>query len=66
VVDLLGSSPSPTVLKLIFMEYKKQEPPKTFNGISVYLLRGQLAHYYMKDWTPEQIKEYEDWASENT
>ncbi len=48
------------------MEYKKQEPPKSFNGISVYLLRGQLAHYYMKDWTPEQIKEYEDWASENT
>ena len=44
------------------MNYKKTEPAKTFNGISVHLLRGALRNHYMKDWTPEQIKEYDDWA----
>ena len=45
---------------------KKPKPVKSFNGISVALLRGSLRKYYMKDWTEEQIKEYEDWASKNT
>ena len=45
------------------MDYKKAEPAKTFNGISVYLLRGALGSHYMKDWTPEQIQEYKDWVS---
>ena len=44
------------------MKYKKTEPAKTFNGISFYLLRCALRDHYMKDWTPEQIKEYDDWA----
>jgi hypothetical protein len=46
----------------------KQEPKpvKSFNGISVYLLRGALGPHYMKDWTKEQIKEYEDWVGRNT
>ncbi len=48
------------------MNYKKTEPAKSFNGISVYLLRGALGSHYMKDWTLEQIKEYEDWVSINT
>ena len=48
------------------MKYKETEPAKSFNGISVYLLRGALGSYYMKDWTPEQIKEYEDWVGINT
>ena len=48
------------------MKYKETEPAKSFNGISVYLLRGALGSYYMKDWTKEQIKEYEDWVSINT
>ena len=42
------------------------KPVKSFNGISVYLLRGALGPHYMKDWTQEQIKEYEDWVSTNT
>ena len=63
---LLGSIPSLAVLKIIFMKYKITEPAKSFNGISVYLLRGALRDYYTKDWTPEQIKEYEDWVSTNT
>ena len=40
---------------------KKQEPVKSFNGISVALLRGSLGKHYMNDWTEEQIKEYKDW-----
>ena len=38
-------------------------PVKSFNGISVVLLRGALGKSYMKDWTEEQVKEYEDWVS---
>ncbi len=45
---------------------KKPKPVKSFNGISVALLRGALGHHYMKDWTEEQIKEYKDWVSTNT
>ena len=48
------------------MVYKKTEPVKAFNGISVYLLGGALGSHYMKDWTPEQIKEYEDWVGINS
>ena len=45
----------------------KQEPKpvKSFNGISVALLRGALGYHYMKDWTEEQLKEYEDYLQED-
>ena len=42
---------------------QKPKPVKSFNGISVALLRGALGPGYMKDWTEEQIKEYKDWVS---
>ena len=45
---------------------KTHKPVKSFNGISVALLRGALGHHYMKDWTEEQIKEYKDWVSINS
>ena len=45
---------------------KTHKPVKSFNGISVTLLRGALGHHYMKDWTEEQIKEYKDWVSINS
>tara|TARA_B100000287_G_scaffold69722_1_gene61240 strand:- start:33 stop:377 length:345 start_codon:yes stop_codon:yes gene_type:complete len=45
---------------------KNDAQVKSFNGISVALLRGSLGKYYMKDWTEEQIKEYEDWVSINS
>ena len=45
---------------------QKREPVKSFNGISVYLLRGALGAGYMKDWTEEQIKEYKDWVDKNS
>ena len=41
---------------------KKQEPVKSFNGISVYLLRGALGPHYMKDWTEEQVAEYQEYV----
>ena len=40
---------------------KKPEPVKSFNGISVVLLRGALGKHYMKGWTKEQIIEYEEY-----
>ena len=40
-------------------------PVKSFNGISVVLLRGALGKSYMKDWTEEQVAEYENWVSTN-
>ena len=46
--------------------YRGGEPVKSINGISVTLLSGALGKYYMKDWTKEQVKEYEDWVSINT
>ena len=42
------------------------KPVKSFNGISVALLRGALGYHYMKDWTEEQIKEYKDWVGTNS
>ena len=41
---------------------KKPEPVKSFNGISVALLRGSLGQSYMKDWTEEQVNEYEEYV----
>jgi|TARA_B100001964_G_scaffold827_1_gene956 hypothetical protein len=34
---------------------------KSFNGISVDLLRGALGSGYRKDWTEEQINEWKDY-----
>ena len=48
------------------MTYKKTEPVKAFNGISVFLLGGALGPHYMKDLTSDQIKEYEDWKGSLT
>ena len=45
---------------------KNNAQVKSFNGISVVLLRGSLGPNYMKDWSEEQIKEYKDWASINS
>jgi len=44
-------------------EYNNKEI-KSFNGISVTLLRGTLGKHYRKDWTPEQLKEWEDYLKE--
>ena len=45
---------------------QEPKPVKSFNGISVVLLRGALGSNYMKDWTEEQVIEYEDWVGINS
>ena len=45
---------------------QKPKPVKSFNGISVALLGGSLGHHYMKDWTEEQVAEYEEWVGINS
>ena len=41
-------------------------PVKAINGISVTLLSGALGKHYMKDWSEEHKKEWEDWMSTNS
>ena len=38
-------------------------PVKSINGISVVLLRGALGPSYMKDWSEEHLKEWEEWKT---
>ena len=43
---------------------KNTDPPvHSINGISVYLLRGALGPHYMKDWSEEHVKEWEDYKN---
>jgi hypothetical protein len=37
---------------------------KSFNGISDSLLRGALGKSYRKDWTEQQLNEYEEYLKE--
>ena len=39
---------------------------KSFNGISVTLLKGALGPGYRKDWTEEQIKDWEDYERDTS
>ena len=67
VIGLVKSMDNPHLGKPEKAGDKNNLPPvKAFNGISVVLLRGALGSNYMKDWTEEQVKEYEDWVSTNT
>ena len=45
---------------------KNDAQVKSFNGISVVLLRGSLGPNYMKDWSEEQVAEYKEWVSINS
>ena len=64
VIGLVKSMDNPHLGKPEKAGDKNNLPPvKSFNGISVVLLRGALGKSYMKDWTEEQVKEYEDWVS---
>ena len=37
---------------------------KSFNGISVALLGGTLGKWYRRNWTEQQLKEYEEYLKE--
>ncbi len=64
VIELVKDMPNPHAPKLKPGE-KNNETVKSFNGISVVLLRGSLGPSYMKDWSEEQVAEYEEWVSNN-
>ena len=67
VIELVKGMDNPHLGKPEKAGDKNNLPPvKSFNGISVVLLRGALGKHYMKDWSEEQVKEYEDWVSSNT
>ena len=66
VIGLVKNMNNPHAGKPAKAGDKNNLPPvKSFNGISVVLLRGALGKSYMKDWTEEQVKEYEEWVSTN-
>ena len=66
VLEMVRAMPNPHLAKPAKAGDKNNLPPvKAFNGISVTLLRGALGPNYMKDWTEEQVKEYEEWVSTN-
>ncbi len=66
VIDLVKDIPNPHAPKLKPGEKNNLPPVKSFNGISVALLGGSLGHHYMKDWTEEQVAEYEEWVGINS
>ena len=62
VIDLVKDIPNPHAPKLKPGDKNNLPPVKSFNGISVALLRGSLGQSYMKDWTEEQVNEYEEYV----
>ena len=65
VIGIVKSMNNPHAPKLKPGDKNNLAPVKSFNGISVVLLRGALGKHYMKDWSEEQVKEYKDWVSSN-
>ena len=65
VIDLVKNMNNPHLGKPLKAGDKNNLPPvKTINGISVVLLRGALGPSYMKDWSEEHLKEWEDYKNE--
>ena len=62
VINIVKAMDNPHLGKPSKAGDKNNLPPvKSFNGISVVLLRGALGPSYMKDWTPEQVSEYQEY-----
>ena len=65
VIDLVKNMNNPHAGKPEKAGDKNNLPPvKSINGISVVLLRGALGPSYMKDWSEEHLKEWEEYAKE--
>ena len=64
VIDLVREMDNPHK-KLKPGDKNNLPPVKSINGISVVLLRGALGKSYMKDWSEEHKKEWEEWVSTN-
>ena len=63
VIDLVKEIPNPHKPKLKPGE-KNNETVHSINGISVVLLRGALGESYMKGWSEEHKKEWEDYKNQ--
>ena len=64
VIELVKELDNPHLGKPEKAGDKNNLPPvKSFNGISVVLLRGALGKHYMKDWSEEHLKEWEEWKT---
>ena len=61
VIELVKGMDNPHAPKLKPGDKNKLPSVKAINGISGVLLRGALGKHYMKDWTEEQLKEWEDY-----
>mgnify|MGYP001254936657 CR=1 FL=1 len=61
VIDLVKEIPNPHKPKLKPGEKNNLPPVKSINGISVTLLGGALGKGYMKDWSEEHLKEWEEY-----
>ena len=66
VIEIAKSMKNPHAKPLKAGDKNTDPPVHSINGISVYLLRGALGPHYMKDWSEEHVKEWEDWVSINT
>ena len=63
VIELVKELENPHLGRPAKAGDKNNLPPvKSFNGISVVLLRGSLGKHYMENWTEEQVAEYENWV----
>ena len=66
VIGIVKEMDNPHAPKLKPGDKNNLPPVKSINGISVVLLRGALGPTYMKDWSEEHIKEWEDYKSKSS
>jgi hypothetical protein len=66
VIEIARSMKNPHIQPLKAGDKNSNPPVHSINGISVVVLGGALGPNYMKDWSEEHVKEWEDWVSINT
>ncbi len=64
VIQIVNEMSNPHTPKLKPGDKNNLPPVKSINGISVVLLRGALGPSYMKDWSEEHKKEWEEYVKE--
>jgi len=65
VIEIARSMKNPHIQPLKAGDKNSNPPVHSINGISVVVLGGALGPNYMKDWTEEQVLEYEEWKTAN-
>jgi len=66
VVGIVKSMKNPHAKPLRAGDKNDLPPVKAINGISVTLLSGALGPNYMKDWSEEHVKEWEEYLNSET